>query len=254
MGPGARAPGRADPGTFPLGGRRAVTEAIRAGRARRVLIARQAQDTEGLLQVLEATRSAGVETERVDRGALEALGAADDQGVVAFVVPPPERSDRELDDTEWEPDSLVVVLDGITDPQNLGACARAAEAAGAGMLVARRRRAAPLTAAAIRASAGALLHLPVARVTNIARTIERLRDRGFTAVGLDHTATVTIHEGPPPPRPLAVVVGDEGAGLSRLVRERCDLLVSIPMRGETASLNASSALAVALFGYANRPD
>jgi 23S rRNA (guanosine2251-2'-O)-methyltransferase len=238
---------------FPLGGRRAVTEAIRAGRARRVLIARHAQDTEGLRDVLDASRAAGIEAERVDRGALDALGAADHQGVVAFVATPAELSDRDLDSIEWGPDALVIVLDGITDPQNLGACARAAEAAGAAVLVARRRRAAPLTATAIRASAGALLHLPLARVTNIARTIERLRDQGFIAVGLDHTATSTIHEGPPPARPLAVVVGDEGAGLSRLVRERCDLLVSIPMSGNTASLNASSALAVALFGYANRP-
>jgi 23S rRNA (guanosine2251-2'-O)-methyltransferase len=218
-----------------------------------VLIARQAQDSGGLRDVLDAARGAAVEVERVDRDALDALGAADHQGVVAFVEPLAELSDRDLEDAEWDVDPLVVVLDGITDPQNLGACARAAEAAGAAMLLARRRRAAPTTAAAIRASAGALLHLPLARVTNVARAVDRLHDRGFTAVGLDHTATITIHEGPPPARPLAVVVGDEGAGLSRLVRERCDVLVSIPMPGKTASLNASSALAVALFGYANRP-
>jgi 23S rRNA (guanosine2251-2'-O)-methyltransferase len=218
-----------------------------------VLVARQAQGTEGLHDVLDAVRGAGVQVERVDRAALDGLGVVNHQGVVAFVEPPAELSERDLDLAEWGPDALVVVLDGITDPQNLGACARAAEAAGAQMLVARHRRAAPLTSAAIRASAGALLHLPLARVTNIARALDRLRDRGFTAVGLEHRAATAIHEGPPPARPLAMVVGDEGAGLSRLVRERCDLLVSIPMPGRTGSLNASSALAVALFGYANRP-
>jgi 23S rRNA (guanosine2251-2'-O)-methyltransferase len=120
------------------------------------------------------------------------------------------------------------------------------------VLVARRRRAAPLSSAAIRASAGALLHLPTARVTNLQRAIEQLKDRGFTVIGLDQRADTTIHDAPPE-RPLAVVVGSEGIGLSRLVRESCDVLVSIPMPGRTASLNAAAALAVALFGYILRP-
>jgi 23S rRNA (guanosine2251-2'-O)-methyltransferase len=153
----------------------------------------------------------------------------------------------------FDPQALVVVLDGITDPQNFGASARTAEAAGASLLVARKRRAAPLTAAAVRASAGALLHLPVARVANLTRAVERLKDRGFSVVGLDHRASTSIHDEEPPPRPLALVVGAEGEGISRLVRESCDFLVSIPMAGRTGSLNAAAALAVGLFGYAVRP-
>lgn len=186
-------------------------------------------------------------------GMLDSFGVAGHQGVVAMVAPP-----RELDETgfrawPFEPGAVVVVLDGITDPQNLGAAARSAEAAGVGMMVARRRRAAPVSPAAIRASAGALLHLPIARVPNLTRALEHLKDRGFFVLGLDQAAERDMYLASPPPRPVAVVVGSEGAGISRLVRESCDLLVRIPMGGRTASLNASAALAVGLFGYVLRP-
>ncbi|HEX8100940.1 MAG TPA: RNA methyltransferase, partial [Actinomycetota bacterium] len=133
-----------------------------------------------------------------------------------------------------------------------GACARAAEAAGATVLIARKRRSAPLTYAALKASAGALLHLKVVRVTNVHRALEHLQHEGFFVVGLDHAATSTIHDAELPPRPLALVVGAEDVGMSRLVREACDQVVSIPMSGRTQSLNAAAALAVGLFGYAVR--
>jgi 23S rRNA (guanosine2251-2'-O)-methyltransferase len=143
----------------------------------------------------------------------------------------------------------VVVLDGIEDPQNLGAAARAAEAAGAAALVSRTHRGAPVTDAAIRASAGALLHLPHARVANIARAIERLQDGGFTVVGLDGEAPHTIFDEPCPSGRVAIAVGSEGTGLSRLVRERCDDVVALPMRGHVGSLNAAASLAAALYAY-----
>jgi 23S rRNA (guanosine2251-2'-O)-methyltransferase len=98
-----------------------------------------------------------------------------------------------------------------------------------------------------------LLHLPLARVTNLSRTLDALRERGFAAVGLDHRASRTIHEVDPPPRPLVLVLGGEGTGISRLVRERCDVLVRIPTPGLVGSLNASAALAAALFGFVLRP-
>jgi len=143
----------------------------------------------------------------------------------------------------------VVVLDGVEDPQNLGAAARTCEAAGVAAIVMRTRRAAGITPAAIRASSGALLHLPVARVANIARALERLKEAGFTAVGLDGSATGTIYDEACPEGLVAVVVGSEGSGISRLVRERCDLLVALPMLGRVASLNASASLAACLYGY-----
>jgi 23S rRNA (guanosine2251-2'-O)-methyltransferase len=129
------------------------------------------------------------------------------------------------------------------------AAARSAEAAGAALLVSRIRRAASVTPAAVRASAGALVHLPHARVVNVSRAIERLQGTGFVVVGLDDRAPVSIYDRPCPEGRLALVVGGEGAGMSRLVRERCDALVSLPMRGRVGSLNAGAALAAALYGY-----
>jgi 23S rRNA (guanosine2251-2'-O)-methyltransferase len=208
------------PGSFILGGRRAAAEAIRSGRVRRLLVVAGPRETEGLRSVIDAARQAGLSPETVSVEEVERFGVTDHQGVIAFVEPPPELDDRAFAATAFEADALLVVLDGIVDPQNFGACARSSEAAGVAMLVTRKRRAAPLSAGAVRASAGALLHVPVARV---------------------------------PPRPLALVVGAEESGISRLVLEGCDQLVSITMAGRTASLNASAALAVGLFGFALRP-
>jgi 23S rRNA (guanosine2251-2'-O)-methyltransferase len=230
-------------------GRRAVTEAIRAGIAREVLVAHGAERTQGLRDVVGAAAAAGVPVREVDRSRLDAL-STDHHGVVALTHPSTRALDeRALTSMGFADDALVVVLDGIMDPQNLGAAARSAEAAGAAALVSRTRRAAKPTPAAVRASAGALLHLPHARVANIARTLERLKDLGFTVIGLDGAAPHTIHDQPCPSGRVALVVGSEGTGMGRLTRERCDLLVSIPMRGRVASLNASASLAVALFAF-----
>src|SRR5205085_5166735 len=147
------------------------------------------------------------------------------------------------------PEAVVVLLDGVTDPQNLGAAARVAEATGAAMLVIRERRSAGVTPAAVRASAGALLHLPHARVANLTRALEALKDRGFSVVGLDESAETEIGKSRCPAGPVALVIGSEGAGMSRLVRESCDQVVRLPMSGRVASLNAASALSAALYAY-----
>jgi 23S rRNA (guanosine2251-2'-O)-methyltransferase len=238
-----------------VGGRRPALEAVRSGAARRLLVAEGSRDTQGLRELRAAADDAGIDLELVPRARLDALGVLNHQGVVALVRARPgdELDERSLAEFPFSAEAIVVVLDGVTDPQNLGASARAAEAAGAAVLVTRQHRAAPSTAAAVRSSAGALLHLPVARVANITRAIERLQGRGFHVVGLDQDAPSGIHDGPPPPRPVALVTGAEGAGLSRLVREACDELVAIPLPGRTGSLNAASALAVGLFGYVLRP-
>ena len=240
------------PGPVLIAGKRPVSEAIRAGQVRRVLAVRTDPPSKVLRALVDAARRQAVQIEWVERAALDRLGIVDHQDVVAYARPPHELDERELGSLRFDRDALVVVLDGITDPQNFGASARSAEAAGVSLMVIRRRRAAPTGGAAIRASAGSLLHLPVARVANLTRALDRLKDRGLFVVGLDHEALVSIHDAPPPPRPLALVVGAEDEGISRLVRESCDLLVSIPMRGRTESLNASAALAVGLFGYALR--
>jgi 23S rRNA (guanosine2251-2'-O)-methyltransferase len=241
------------PDVFIVAGRRAATEAIRSGRTRRLLVVSGPRETEGLRSLIEAARRAGLSPETVESEEIERFGVPDHQGVIAFVEPPRELDNRAFGAAPFDPDALVVVLDGIEDPQNFGACARSAEAAGAAMLVTRKRRAAPLSAGAVRASAGALLHVPVARVANLSRALESLKERRFFVVGLDHRAPSSIHDVPVPPRPLVLVVGAEETGISRLVQEGCDQLVSIPMAGRTGSLNASAALAVGLFGFALRP-
>ncbi|HET9311038.1 MAG TPA: 23S rRNA (guanosine(2251)-2'-O)-methyltransferase RlmB [Actinomycetota bacterium] len=232
-----------------VSGRRAVAEALRAGIASEVLISSAAKRTQGLRAVLDAAAERGLPVRTVPRATLDAL-ADEHQDVVARLGNLPEDlSERELAMFPFAPDAVVVVLDGITDPQNLGAAARSAEAAGAAMLVTRTRRAADVTPAAIRASAGALAHLPHARVANIARAIERLQGTDFWVVGLDETADVTVYDDHCPPGRVAVVIGAEGEGLARLTRERCDHVLSLPMHGRVGSLNASASLAAVLYAY-----
>lgn len=231
-----------------MGGRRAVLEAVRAGFAREVLVARGARVTPALRDVLEAADSAGVPVLDVRRDELDAI-AADHHGVVSRVRLPRPLGERELADWPFGEDDVVIALDGIDDPQNLGAAARSADAAGAAMLVTRTRRAADVTPAAIRASAGALLHLPHARVANIARTLQRLKVAGFAIVGLDERAPTSVFDVSPPQGRVAVVIGSEGEGMGRLTRETCDVLVSLPMRGRVGSLNASASLAAVLYAF-----
>jgi 23S rRNA (guanosine2251-2'-O)-methyltransferase len=225
-----------------------VTEAIRAGLVREVRVAPRARSTPGLRDLLSASDRAGVPVVESRRDELDRL-APDHQGVAARVAPPNPLGDADLAAYPFGGRDVVVILDGITDPHNLGAAARVAEAAGVAMLVTRERRAAGLTPAAVRASAGALLHLPTARVTNLRRSIDSLQRSGFTVVGLDGSADASVMDRPCPDGPVALVVGSEGEGLSRLVREGCDLLVALPMRGRVDSLNASTALAAALYAY-----
>lgn len=235
-----------------VGGRRAVVEAIRAGRVSDVLVAHGGRETQGSRAVADAAAAAGIEVRVTDRTELDRL-AADHQGIVARLRDDAERprelGERDLGTFPFTEQALVVVLDGITDPQNFGAAARSAEAAGAAVLVTRTRRAADVTPAAVRASAGALMHLPLARVANIPRALGRLQDTGFTVVGLDGDARSSIFDEPCSEGRVALVVGSEGKGMSRLVRERCDVLVALPMRGRVGSLNASASLAAALYAY-----
>lgn len=231
-----------------VGGRRAALEAVRSGRASEVLVVAGSRRTPGLRELLDAAREAGVPVTAASRQELDRL-IPDHQGVVARAARPGKLTERDLSTRAFAEDAVVVVLDGVTDPQNLGAAARSAEAAGAAMLVTRVRRSAPVSAAAVRASAGALLHLPHARVANVTRALGLLQDAGFFVVGLDGNADVSVYDDPCPSGRVALVLGGEGSGLSRLVRERCDALVALPMAGRVSSLNASAALAAVLYAY-----
>jgi 23S rRNA (guanosine2251-2'-O)-methyltransferase len=224
----------------------AVVEALRAGRVREVRVAGRHDDR--LRQLLDAAAERGVRVRHTSRAALDAAAdGANHQGVVAEVAPLPPAS---LDDlarvTDGGPPPLIVVLDGIEDPQNVGAIIRTVDAAGGSGIVRQTRRAAPLTGAAAKASAGAVHHVAVADVVNIARALEELKELGVWTVGLDADAENPYY-GLDLTIPIALVVGAEGHGLRRLVRDRCDFVAAIPMAGHVSSLNVSAATAIVLF-------
>ena len=146
---------------------------------------------------------------------------------------------------------LLVILDGVEDPHNLGAIVRTAHAAGADAIVIPERRSAPLTETVERASAGALAYLPVARITNVSQTLEKLKQDGFWIYGLDERGT-ELYDRVKYSSPTAIVMGGEGKGLHEGVKKHCDVLVRIPMAGEVASLNVSVATGVVLFEWRRR--
>jgi 23S rRNA (guanosine2251-2'-O)-methyltransferase len=236
-------------------GRRPALEAVRSGAALEVLVAKGARRTSGLRELLEAAGAAGVTVRWTSADEVAALaGGARDQGVAARILAPRPLTEADLARRAWSEDAVVVALDGVTDPRNVGAIARTAEAAGAEALVLRRHRGATITPAAARASAGTLLLLPVAEVANVARALGRLKSVGFWVVGLHQEAATPVDEARRPPGPLVLVLGAEGEGMSRLVREACDELLSIPMAGSVGSLNVAVAAGVALFGFARRQE
>ena len=221
-----------------------VLEALRAGRVDAI---RFGQRTDGRLgEILDAARKAGVAIKRVDPNELDrAAQGGVHQGVVALVQDQGALSAEDLV-TGAAGAPLIVVLDGIEDPHNLGAILRTVDAAGASGVIRQNRHAAPLGGATAKASAGAVSHVKIADVVNIARAIEDLKEAGVWTVGLAGDAEKRYDE-IDYTLPTAVVVGAEGEGLRRLVRERCDWLVSIPMRGHVQSLNVSVATGVVLF-------
>ncbi|HET7199912.1 MAG TPA: 23S rRNA (guanosine(2251)-2'-O)-methyltransferase RlmB [Burkholderiales bacterium] len=196
--------------------------------------------------VLAAER-AGVALMRVPAKRLDGFyGGARHQGVVAMALDKPARESLEdLLDSLKEP-PLLLVLDGVTDPHNLGACLRVADAAGAHAVIAPKDRAAGIGTTVSKVASGAAESVPYYMVTNLARSLDELKERNIWVVGADERAEKTLY-GAELPEAMAWVLGAEGEGMRRLTRERCDLLVRIPMRGSVASLNVSVASGVCLF-------
>ncbi len=250
-------PDRADAVAYRLvGGIHPVRELLRAGRdVREVLVAHGRTADPVTDELLQLARDAGVRIRTVER---EQLDVATDglvhQGVVAVADPFRTVTVAQVLDRAagaGEP-PLLVALDGVTDPHNLGSIARTAEAVGAHGLLLPGRRTASVTPVVEKAAAGALAHLPVAEVGNLVRALGQLGEAGIWSLGLDGDADATVSDHPLASEACVLVVGAEGAGLSRLTRERCDALVRLPMRGHVGSLNASVAAAVALYELRRR--
>ncbi|HEY6402736.1 MAG TPA: 23S rRNA (guanosine(2251)-2'-O)-methyltransferase RlmB [Blastocatellia bacterium] len=226
-------------------------EALRARRRKihKILIASGGRQGR-LNELIETARRAGVAVEQRDRHELDELTRhANHQGVVALVAPPDRKSmyveaDEILESMGASP--LIVLLDGVEDPHNLGAILRTCECAGVDGVFIPEHRAAGLSETVAKTSAGAVEYVRVARVTNLVPLIGELKDRGLWVVGVEG-GTGNIYSDFDLRVPLAIVMGSEGKGVRRLVREKCDAVVSIPMRGKINSLNVSVAAGIVLF-------
>ncbi|MGB9887657.1 MAG: 23S rRNA (guanosine(2251)-2'-O)-methyltransferase RlmB [Moorellales bacterium] len=232
-----------------LVGVHSVLEALRAGRPLNKIWVATGPRRPEMREILALARERRVPVQKVERGFLKNLaGSLPAQGVAAQAAPVPYLDLEEVMEglgARPEP-PLLLALDQVEDPQNLGAILRSAEATGVDAVILPQRRAAPVTAAVARASAGAVAYLQLIRVPNLARALERLGDQGITVVGLEAEAERNLFSldlrGP-----LALVAGGEARGLRRLVKEKCQYLARLPMRGRVTSLNASAATAVALY-------
>lgn len=230
-------------------GRNAVREALRAGQPiRKLQVSKTARLRGGLLEVVQEARQRGIPVQFVDPRHLDQVSVTGaHQGVVAWLaVRPLLELEELLERARSVPDPVLVLVDGVEDPRNLGAILRTAEAVGAVGAVIPTRRSAGLSPAVAKASAGAVMYLPVAGAVNLARAVEACKQAGFWVVAADPRASVEYDEAQLDP-PLALVVGGEERGVRRLVRERCDAVVRIPMRGRVESLNVSVAAAILLY-------
>jgi 23S rRNA (guanosine2251-2'-O)-methyltransferase len=221
-----------------------VLEALRAGRVKALRIS--SRDDERMRELLAFASTHGIAPERVTNDVLarQAKGGVH-QGVVADVDEASEYTVQDLvRSSRGEP--LILVLDGIEDPHNLGAILRSADATGVDGVIVQARRSAARCGVAAKASAGAMAHVKIAEVVNIARALDELKDVGVWTVGLAGEAPMS-YDAVDFSSPTAIVLGAEGPGLRRLVREKCDLMASIPMQGHVGSINVSVAAGVVLF-------
>ncbi len=229
-------------------GRNAVLEALRSGRDLEKLYVQEGPAEGSLSVILKEAKKTGVRPQFVDKERLNRMSVTGThQGVIAMVASYAYSDVREILETAREKNEppFLILLDGIEDPHNLGAIIRTANLSGAHGVIIREDRAVGLTASVARTSAGALNYTKVARVKNLSRTIEELKKEGiwFVCAAMDGTRMYDLDlKGP-----IGLVIGNEGDGVSRLVREKCDFVASIPMKGDIDSLNASVAAGVLAF-------
>ena len=227
-------------------GRNAVLEALRADvPSTELIVARSIDIDDRIEESLKLALKKSLPIREVHRAEVEKI-SMNSQGIALAIKPYQYSSLDEILLRANKP-GLIVALDGVTDPRNLGAIIRSAAAFGADGVIIPERRAAAMTASAWKASAGSAARLQVVQVTNLNRAIEDVQQRGYFVVGLDGEAQTLVSEMKVATEPIMIIVGSEGKGLSRLTSEKCDLVVKIPMRSTTESLNASVATSIALF-------
>jgi len=235
-----------------VAGRNSVVESLRARvPAMALYVSGRAQQDERVAEAVQLAAGAGVAVLEAGMAELDRLtGGAVHQGVALRVRPYDYAHPEDFTERTSPTPPLIVALDGVTDPRNLGAVVRSAAAFGASGVVVPARRSAGVTAGAWKASAGALARLPVARAVNLTRALEAYQGAGFFVAGLDAAGSTGVRDMPVADGPLVLVVGSEGRGLSRVVAAACDLLVRIPMADGTESLNAGVAASIALYEIA----
>lgn len=232
-----------------------MRELLLAGtrRTREILLSSEVDQGDVIGDILELAAELRVPVSEVSRAKLDATSRTDaPQGVVARAdeLPETELSDLCRESAEGAP--FLLAVDGVTDPGNLGALLRIAECHGVTGVVLPRHRAVHITPTVTKAAAGAVEYLPMAIVGGLPTAIESMKQAGVWVVGLDAGGPTPVHDLPTADAPVCLVLGAEGKGLSRLVRERCDVLASIPLRGRLASLNVASAGAIACYEVARR--
>ena len=240
---------------FPVAGINSVRSALKFGDdgVLELWLDRRRRDRR-LQELASLAQSAKVPVRQLDRDALDsAADGGNHQGVVAWVRTPAALSEQDLENVLEATDGppLLLVLDGVTDPHNLGACLRSADGAGAAAVIAPRDRAAGLTPVAVKVASGAAETVPFVQVTNLARTLDALKERGIWLVGLADGAAQSLYE-TDLSGPVALVLGNEGSGLRRLTRDRCDHLAALPMRGRVESLNVSVTAGICLYEVLRR--
>ena len=232
-------------------GRNAVCECLRARRRRvyKLLLAQGVKETSPVAEIVALAHQARVAIERVERAALDRIGPVNHQGIAVEASAYPYTNLEEILTQAEKRDELpfLLLLDCLEDPQNLGTLLRTADVVGVHGVLIPKRRAVGVTPAVVNASAGATEYLRVTRVTNLARTIKKLKERGVWVVGLEDLPQAQLYGQFDLSGALALVVGSEGRGMRRLVLESCDVVIRLPMRGHVGSLNAAVAGSIALY-------
>lgn len=232
-----------------LEGRNPVLEALKSGREIDKILVLKGQREGSIKKIISLAREQKIVVQQVEKPKLDKISSTGaHQGVIAFVA---MRQYVDVEDIlskaeERNEEPFVILIDEITDPHNLGSILRTANAAGAHGVIIPKRRTVGLTAVVAKASAGAIEYVPVAKVANLAQTIDLLKEKGLWIVGADMSGEHNFYKADLK-GPIGLVIGNEGKGIGRLVKEKCDFLVKIPMKGEIESLNASVAGAIIMY-------